>query len=174
MIAQTPRIRLRCWRVSDRDAFAIMHEHPDVMRDRGGPFNRQQSDAKFDRYVASFEQHGFTRWAIERLNGDFIGYAGIMSRLSDHLLGGHIDVGWRLVRSAWGYGYATEAARAALIDAFGRCGLTEVLAYTAPDNFRSQAVIERLRLRRDPSRDFAVLDGGRPWRGLVWSASAPP
>jgi 8-oxo-dGTP diphosphatase len=60
-IAETPRIRLRCWRDTDRDAFATMQEDPDVMRDRGGPLNRQQSDAKFDRYTAAFEQHGFTR-----------------------------------------------------------------------------------------------------------------
>ncbi len=123
-----------------------------------------------DRYVAAFEQHGFTRWAVEDLNGDLLGYAGMMAQPSDHPLGAHVDIGWRLVRSAWGCGYATEAASAALTDAFERCGLTEVLAYTAPDNLRSQAVMRRLSLRRDLSRDFTVLDGGMPWRGLVWSA----
>jgi RimJ/RimL family protein N-acetyltransferase len=172
-IAETPRVRLRCWRNTDRDALATMQEDPDVMRDRGGPFNRQQSDAKFDRYIAAFEHHGFTRWAIESLNGDFLGYAGIMPRPSDHPIGAHIDIGWRLVRSAWGYGYATEASRAALFDAFERCGLTEVLAYAAPENLRSQAVMQRLHLRRDPLRDFTVVDGTRLWRGLVWSAGAP-
>jgi RimJ/RimL family protein N-acetyltransferase len=76
-----------------------------------------------------------------------------------------------LVRHAWGHGYATEAARAALSDAFTRVGLTEVLAYTALDNLRSQAVMDRLQLRRDPSRDFtADYDTVKGWRGLVWVA----
>ena len=52
---------------------------------------------------------------------------------------------------------------------FERVGLTEVLSYTAPDNVRSQWVMERLGLRRDPSCDFsAEYDQVGRWRGLVW------
>jgi RimJ/RimL family protein N-acetyltransferase len=54
-----------------------------------------------------------------------------------------------------------------------RAKLKEVVAYTAPDNLRSQRVMERLHLQRDPSRDFtARYDGVTPWRGLVWAARA--
>jgi RimJ/RimL family protein N-acetyltransferase len=174
MIIETPRIRLRCWRDSDRVAFALMHAHPEVMHDAGGPLDQGQSDAKLDRYAAAFDQHGFCRWAVETRRGDFLGYAGVMPSRQAHPLGPHFDIGWRLARHAWGHGYATEAAAAALRDAFGRCGLTEVLAYTAPDNLRSQAVMARLRLRRDPSRDFSAPDQlQRVWRGLVWVATAP-
>jgi len=75
------------------------------------------------------------------------------------------------MQQAWGHGYATEAARAALNDAFARMGFAEIVAYTAPDNLRSQAVMNRLRLERDPSRDFtADYDGIKAWRGLVWIA----
>jgi len=74
------------------------------------------------------------------------------------------------VRHAWGHGYATEAARAALNDAFARVGLAEVVSYTAADNPRSQAVMVRLQMLRDPSRDFTFYyDGVRAWRGLVWT-----
>jgi RimJ/RimL family protein N-acetyltransferase len=169
MTIETSRTRLRCWQDSDRHAFAAMHADPEVMADAGGPLDRSASGAKFDRYVAVFEQYGFTRWAVENLDGGFLGYAGIMPSPPAHPLGPHIDIGWRLVRSAWGHGYATEAAAAVLHDAFTRCGLTEILAYTAAANFRSQAVMDRLRLQRDPSRDFkADYDGVGPWHGLVW------
>ena len=85
----------------------------------------------------------------------------------DHPLGAHVQVGWRFVRRAWGHGYATEATLVALDDAFGRAGLKEILAYTAADNARSQAVMGRLGLTRDPSRDFTMDNG---WRGMVWVA----
>jgi len=171
MIIDTPRIRLRCWRESDRDAFAALHAHPEVMSDVGGPLDWAQSDAKLDRYVAAFAQYGFTRWAVERRDGDFLGYAGLMPSRPAHPLGPHADIGWRLARPAWGHGYATEAAEAALHDGFTRCGLIEVLAYTATDNLKSQAVMARLRLRRDPSRDFSEPYSLGLWHGLVWVAT---
>ena len=64
--------------------------------------------------------------------GCFLGYDGVMRRRDTHPLGPHDEIGWRLVKSAWGYGYASEAARAALEDVFTRIGLCEVLAYTSP------------------------------------------
>lgn len=171
MILDTPRMRLHRWEPADRDAFAAMHADPEVMHDYGGPISRSASDAKFDRYAAAYRQHGFCRWAIESRAGDLLGYAGIMPSRPGHPLGPHVDIGWRLVRHAWGHGYATEAARAALHDALTRVGLTEVLAYTAPENFRSQAVMGRLQLQRDAVRDFtADYDGTKGWRGLVWVA----
>ena len=131
--------------------------------------SRLQSDAKLDRYVLAYREHGFSRFVVETLDGGCVGYAGIMPSRPGHALGPHIEIGWRLTRQAWGQGYATEAARATLNDAFMRVGLTEVVAYTAADNMRSQAVMNRLRLMRDPSRDFITdYDGTKEWRGLVW------
>jgi len=103
-----------------------------------------------------------------------LGYCGVMPGYPGHPLGTHHEIGWRLVRAAWGHGYATEAARAALADVFQRIGLLEVLAYTTAENARSQAVMARLALKRDPARDFvAVSDPVGEWRGLVWVASRP-
>lgn len=83
-----------------------------------------------------------------------------------------LRVGWRLRQHTWGKGYATEAAHAALTDAFRRVHRTEVLAYTSGDNRRSQAVMRRLRLWRDELRDFEIYnDRLGSWRGLVWSAT---
>jgi RimJ/RimL family protein N-acetyltransferase len=171
VIIETARLRLRCWRRADQETFAEMNADPEVMLDLGGPICRADSDAKLDRYAAAFHEHGFCRWAVDSRGGDFLGYAGVMPSGPDHPLGPHFEIGWRLMRNAWGHGYATEAARAALNDAFGRVGLREVVAYTAPDNLRSQAVMDRLRLLRVPSRDFtADYGGGRAWSGLVWVA----
>jgi RimJ/RimL family protein N-acetyltransferase len=170
VVIDTPRTRLHCWQESDREAFAIMNAHPEVMHDLGGPISRAASDAKLDYYASAFHRYGFCRWAIENRQGEFLGYTGVMPH-EHHPLGPHFEIGWRLMRNAWGHGYATEAARAALHDALVRAGLQEIIAYTAPDNLRSRAVMERLGLERDPSRDFtADYDRVGPWAGLVWKA----
>ena len=177
-VLRTERLTLRRWQESDRTPFAKMNADEEVMADLGGPLSREDSDRKYDRFAGAFESHGYGRWVVEGSIGDaapgFIGYTGIMANGGDHPLGEHSDIGWRLRRDAWGYGIASEAARACLQDAFERVGLVEVLAYTAPDNFRSQAVMERLGLRRDGSRDFHEhYDDVGNWHGLVWVATSP-
>jgi RimJ/RimL family protein N-acetyltransferase len=172
LILRTPRLVLRQWQETDRDAFAALNADSEVTWDLGGPLSRAESDAKFDRYVATFAQRGFARWAIQDTEGRFVGYAGVMPSSPDHTLRPHAEIGWRLVRAVWGKGYATEAAHAALRDFFTRTGFAEVLSYTSSDNARSQAVMERLGLRREPSLDFSGTYGGKIWHGLVWVAAA--
>ncbi|MBR0900926.1 GNAT family N-acetyltransferase [Bradyrhizobium tropiciagri] len=171
---ETPRLRLHHWNDRHRDAFAAMHDDAEVMADYGGPVSRAESDRKFERYVAAQRDHGTSRWAVETLDGAFLGYAGVMPRLSsDHPLGAHAEIGWRFTRNAWGHGYATESARAALLHAVHHVGLGEIVSYTSPDNARSEAVMTRLDLVRDPARDFTTLTSrGEPWRGLVWAVPA--
>jgi RimJ/RimL family protein N-acetyltransferase len=173
MRIQTDRLRLRTWQEADRDDFAALNADPIVMKDLGGALDRGDSDRKFDRYLKAWESSRYGRWLVETISGEFLGYCGVMPVRDDHPIGLHDEIGWRLIRKAWGNGYATEGARAALIDVFRRVKLLEVLAYTAPDNLRSQAVMKRLRLRRDASRDFTIYsDRVGTWQGLVWTAQS--
>jgi RimJ/RimL family protein N-acetyltransferase len=169
-VIRSGRLRLRNWRASDRDAFAILNAAPEIMQDFGGPLDRSESDAKFDRYMAAFNRYGFCRWALEDSDGQFLGYTGVMPSRPGHPLGPHADIGWRLLHSAWGRGYATEAARASLRDVFERVKLKEVLAYTSAGNVRSQAVIKRLNMRRAETLDYSEPLGKGVWHGLVWMA----
>jgi RimJ/RimL family protein N-acetyltransferase len=78
-------------------------------------------------------------------------------RVIDHqALGTHDEIGWRLLPAFWGKGYATEAARAAQMDAQTRCGLRDIITYTAPDNPASEAVMKRLGYVRASDRDFSA------------------
>lgn len=168
---RTKRLVLRPWRLLDSDAFFQMNADAEVMADLGGPLSRPASDQKLDRFQRTFEIEGITRWVVTDGRHRFLGYCGIVVQHDDHPLGRHYDIGWRLIRSAWGHGYATEAASAALADAFDRLGCDQVLAYTAADNFRSQAVMVRLGLERRPTLDFVhYYEGYGAWTGLVWAS----
>jgi len=85
-----------------------------------------------------------------------MGYVGIMYGGADYPCGPCDEIGWRLHRNGWGKCYATEAAKAVLKDARVRLALPEVLAFTSPDNFRSQAVMARLSLMRRSELDFST------------------
>ncbi len=57
-----------------------------------------------------------------------------------------VEILWRLARPYWGYGYATEAARAALNVGFGQLDLKEIVSFAVVNNDRSRAVMERLNM----------------------------
>lgn len=169
LVIESPRLVLRSWHESDRAHFAHLHADPDVMADLGGPITRAKADRKFDRYRRAYDQFGYSRWAVRTRAGDFIGYVGVMPRHDMQALGPHDEIGWCLHRHAWGKGYASEAALVALQDASTRAGRTDIISYTTPDNARSQSVMERLGLIRDPARDFTEMgEGQQEWRCLVW------
>ncbi len=154
---ETERLVLRRWREADRAPLAAIHADPEVMQWLGGVATRTASDGYMDRYEAHFEAHGFGVWAIERKQDQaLLGVAGIRRAPFEGAPGTSCnEIAWRLARHAWGGGYMTEAAGAALRDGLGRRGLDEVLAWTAATNLRSQAVMARIGMVRDPARDFA-------------------
>lgn len=166
----TDRIRLRGWHASDRGPFALMNGDPEVMEHFPSVLDRAASDALLDRFVGHWAAEGFGLWAVERLDdGRFLGFVGLARPRFEIHGAGVVEVGWRLVRDAWGQGYATEAARAALAFGFDVVGLAEIVSFTIPANTRSRRVMERLGMTRDPDRDFdhPRLPEGSPLRRHV-------
>lgn len=152
---ETDRLTLRRWRAADREPFAALNADPEVMAFFVAPLTREGSDQLIDRLDSRFEEDGFGMWALEvRATGSFIGFTGIAVVRFEAPFTPAVEIGWRLARSAWGLGYATEAARASLDFGFGDGGLDEVVSFTTVGNARSRAVMERLGMTRDPADDF--------------------
>ena len=141
----TERLLLRRWEQADRAPFAELNADAEVMREFRAPLDRAASDAFVDRIEASFDSLGYGLWAVEvRATSTFVGFTGLALQTFEAPFNPSVEVGWRLARSAWGHGYATEGARAALDHAFGALGLDEVVSITTGSNERSQAVMRRL------------------------------
>ena len=165
---RTERLVLRRWRETDREPFARLNADAEVMRYFPAPLRRQQSDDLAARADALFDARGFGLWALERLDtGEFIGFSGL-APMPDGIPGsGGVEVGWRLARSAWRQGFATEAATAALHFGFETIGLAEVNSITAVINIRSRNVMERLGMHRAGEFDHPRLPEGSPLRRHV-------
>ena len=149
---RTERLLLRRWRDGDRAPYAALNADPEVMEHFPSPMTREDSDAWVDRIETFWEDRGYGVYAVE-VPGEaaLIGHVGIQE-LS---FMPRDEIGWRLARSFWGRGLATEAARAVLARAFDDpAGRDEVISITVPANVRSIRVMERIGLTHDPSRDF--------------------
>jgi RimJ/RimL family protein N-acetyltransferase len=169
-VLRTERLLLRQWRDEDREPFAALNADPEVMRHFPAPLPRVASDALVDRASAHLAEHDWGLWAVELVEtGAFLGFTGLAVPRFEAPFTPAVEVGWRLRGDAWGFGYATEAARAALGVAFGELGLQEIVSFTATGNDRSRAVMTRIGMTHDPDDDFdhPALPEGHPLRRHV-------
>jgi RimJ/RimL family protein N-acetyltransferase len=154
---------LRQWQERDFEPFAALNADPEVMRFFPARLTREQSDTFAERARRGIVERGWGLWAVEVTEPErFIGYVGLAQPRFEAHFTPAVEVGWRLARNAWGNGYATEAARAALAFGFEELKLDEIVSFTAAINERSRRVMERLGMTHEPSDDFdhpSVSDG---------------
>jgi RimJ/RimL family protein N-acetyltransferase len=167
----TERLRLRAWRPGDRVPFSVMNADPRVMEYFAtGPLSRGESDALADRIEAQFAERGFGLWAVEVPAVEaFAGFCGLAVPSFTAHFTPCVEIGWRFAARSWGHGYATEAARAVLAHAFGPLGLREIVSFTTASNVRSQGVMQRIGMTRNPADDFdhPAIAEGHPLRRHV-------
>lgn len=152
---ETARLILRPPEDADRDAIAAVNAHPEVGRWLSGVLTREESDALVDRIRTHIGLHGFGFLAVERkADRAVVGLAGLLVMGDDLPEAGGIEIGWRVHPDAQGSGLATEAAAAARDWGFAKLACAEIVAITAETNVRSQAVMRKIGMTRDPEADF--------------------
>lgn len=145
--AETERLWLRRWSAAQHSqTLADVNADPRVMRYLGGaPLSAEESAEAAERYDAHWDTYGFGLWAaIEKSSGHALGFMGLSHPLWNPELSEEVEVGWRLRRSAWGRGLATEGGSAALRAGFENLGLAEIIAIVDPDHAASMAVARKL------------------------------
>jgi RimJ/RimL family protein N-acetyltransferase len=156
----TARLRLRPFRAADLDDYAAVCADAQVMRHigAGGPVGRDVAWRQMAMALGEWALRGRGQWAVVLRDDDrLIGRVGFLQ--PEGWPG--VELAWLLASGAWGRGYATEAARAAL--AWGRdaTGLGHCISLIRPDNTRSIALALRLGAVAEGEIDFL---GGRAWR----------
>ncbi|GAA1596239.1 GNAT family N-acetyltransferase [Actinomadura kijaniata] len=140
-ILETERLVLRPFTGDDFADYAAMLADPEVGRFLGGTLSAEDAWRNLAMVIGHRVIRGYSMWAlVEKDGGRFVGRAGPWR---PHGWPG-LEVGWALARSAWGRGYATEAARAAVDYCFDVLGAEEVVSLIRPDNVASLRVAERI------------------------------
>lgn len=154
-ILTTARLVLRDWRDDDLPAFRALNADAEVMRFFPSPLSADESDAMAGRVRAHLSREGFGFWAVSPAGStEFLGMVGLLRVPFVAAFTPAVEVGWRLQQSAWGQGFATEAARAAVAFGFTALGLRELVSFTVPANEPSRRVMTKLGFHRDEAGDF--------------------
>jgi len=154
---ETERLVLRPWREVDLAAYLAMMADPEVAYWLGGLNSAEAERGAFARRQDMIEADGFGMWAAERKSdGRVIGSIGVrrMPLQWNHPFSGEVELGWRLAREAWGAGYASEGAAAALAWGLANLDVPRIVAFTATSNARSEGVMRRIGMTRRPDLDF--------------------
>jgi RimJ/RimL family protein N-acetyltransferase len=150
----TERLIMRSWRDDDLAPFHAINSDPEVMATLGPVMSRDEVAALIARMRAHQAEHGHCFWALVRQDDQqLIGWCGLI-RGTAGPVAGKGEFGWRLARAAWGHGYVTEAARAAINWFFDNFTDDAAWAITHVGNRRSRAVMERLGMNYRSDLDF--------------------
>jgi|GEM_PF-212772 len=141
---ETKRLLLRPRTMTDYDACLMMDRDEDVVRLDPYPWSdRRRQEDFLRRRILEYPGYGLGYWSIfARDEPDY--FLGWVFLYPHGQLKREVDIGWRFVKSAWGKGYATEAARSVLNHGFSTLGLPKIEVEIAPDNPRSLRVAEKL------------------------------
>ena len=167
---RTERLILRRWREEDLPLYARLNADEHVMRFFFKTRSREESDTEARWLDERFSLDGFGPWAVEAPGlASFIGFVGCWRIVRELPFTPAVEIGWRLDQPYWGNGYAVEAARVALRDAFDRTDLAQIVAYTAQQNEPSRRVMQKLGMAHDRAADFdhPAVPEGHPLRRSV-------
>lgn len=162
IFAETERLILREILPADRNGLFTIDSDPDVNIYLGKkPIqNIEQIDDIIKSIRKQYVDNGIGRWAmIEKSTNNFIGWSGL--KLVRELTNKHInyyDLGYRLNKSYWGKGFATEAAKASLQYGFNKMNLHEIYAIADSQNTASRNVIEKVGLKYIETFKYSDID----------------
>ena len=146
--AETERLILRELLPTDLDGMFELDSDPRVHRYLGNHVvkSKEESTAIIEYVRRQYEDHGIGRWAvIEKSSGAFAGWSGLKYETRDIAgYANYYDLGYRLIPSFWGKGYASESALAAIDYAFDQLKLEELIGAAHVDNTASNRVLTKL------------------------------
>jgi len=143
---ETDRLLLRRFTQDDVENLVELDSDREVMHfingGRATPRGEIENDV-LPTYLSLYERYaGFGFWATEeKSTGRFIGWFHF--RPAQGAPPGEVELGYRLRRSAWGNGYATEGSRALIDKGFAEFGVERVVAFGMVVNVASTRVMEK-------------------------------
>jgi RimJ/RimL family protein N-acetyltransferase len=147
----TARLILRSYQPQDvPQIHAVYYGDQEARRLTGGASTLTQTQITIKRYIDLQQLIGYSFWAVlERETGDIVGEAGLKPFEGG---GPDVELGYAFGVAYWARGYATEAGRAVVGEAFA-LGLKRLVAVTSDDNRPSQHVLHKLGFAPDGRRE---------------------
>ncbi len=173
---ETERLILRRFTEADVENLVDLDSDPEVLRyiNGGTPTPRDVIEREIlPRFLGFYNRYdGYGYWAaVGKTSNDFLGWFSLHPEDEDR-----VALGYRLRRSAWGQGYATEGAHALIRKGFTELGMRRVFAGTYEHNAASRRVMEKVgmtlvRVYRPTQEQLASAKTFVAAPGVIWEGN---
>lgn len=146
---KSTRLGFRNWLNSDLEKLTAINADKKVMKFFPSIRTRQETKNFISRMQQQFSEKGYCYFAIDQLEDDtFIGFIGLSEQNYAADFTPCIDIGWRLAKTAWNKGYATEGAKRCLEFGFEKLQLDKIYSIVPVINTKSEQVMKKIGMRK--------------------------
>ncbi|WCO00332.1 GNAT family N-acetyltransferase [Psychroserpens ponticola] len=148
-IFKSERLGFRNWNKNDLNEFAEINADLEVMEYFPNPLTTSETSEFIDRLQKHYDNKGYNYFATELLEtGELIGFIGLAYQEYQTKFTPATDIGWRLKKSVWGNGYATEGAKKCLEFAFNTLNLEKIISVFTEKNIKSEQVMKKIGMKK--------------------------
>lgn len=157
------RLGFRNWKESDIIPFTKMNSDLEVMQYFPQPLSREETINLINRIQSHFKKWGFGLWAVEEKESEnFIGFIGLNYADFESSFTPCFEIGWRLDRKYWNFGYASEGARLCIEKGFEEFNLKEIYSFTSVLNTKSENVMIKIGMKKVMEFEHPKLNRDNP------------
>lgn len=139
------RLGFRNWHQNDLTNLATINQDDEVMRYFAKKLTLEETEDFVMRMQRSYNEKGFCYFAVEIIHTrEFIGFIGLCEKSFKSEFTPCIDIGWRLKKSSWNKGFATEGAQACLDFGLYSLFIPKIVAVAPVVNKNSVAVMKKI------------------------------
>lgn len=143
------RLGFRMWLAPDLEELAAINADKAVMEFFPRLATKEETANFIQRMEKQWADKGFCYFAVDTLeNNEFIGFIGLSEQTFEAAFTPCIDIGWRLSKTAWNQGFATEGAARCLEFAFHDLSLPKIVAVAPKINVRSEQVMKKIGMKK--------------------------
>ena len=144
-IFKSERLGFRNWMEADIEKMIGINADREVMKYFPAQPSKEQTIKFIERMQKQFTEKNYCYFAVDELaTRSFIGFIGLSDQTYESDFSPFTDIGWRLDRSCWSMGYATEGAKACLAYADRHLDLPLIYAVSPGVNKNSIKVMEKI------------------------------
>ena len=146
---KSERLGFRNWTKNDLTEFAKINADLEVMEHFPKPLTKKETSEFIDRLENHYTKNGYNYFATEVLeNGELIGFIGLAFQDYKSEFTPAVDIGWRLKKSSWGKGFATEGAKKCLDFGFNNLNLDKIISTCTEQNSKSENIMKKIGMKK--------------------------